>query len=404
MRELRAEALRLFSAGIAAADPEAAVAGRLSDKRPDLIIAVGKAAPGMARAAAARHGGVPMIVVTHRENGGAALPDGARLFLAGHPVPDPAGAEAAQAVLTAAGSLGQGRSLLLLLSGGGSALLPAPAEGITLADKAELNRLLLGSGADIHEMNLIRQQVSRIKGGGLARAAAPAEVTALILSDVVGDDLSIIASGPTAPPAGTREIARERLVARGIWDRLPASVRAHLDRAGTVEPPPPADNILIGSNALSQAAMAAAAPEAILAPVPLTGDVADAARTVVQAGNAGPGTRLWGGETTVRLTGTGLGGRNQELALRVALLAEAEGWQGPWVFLSGGTDGRDGPTEAAGGMVDQGSLTRMRAAGVSPEGALAGNDSNRALAASGDLIVTGATGTNVADLQVLIRS
>ncbi|MFN6978720.1 MAG: MOFRL family protein, partial [Gemmobacter sp.] len=135
--------------------------------------------------------------------------------------------------------------------------------------------------------------------------------------------------------------------------------------------------------------------------LPLTGDVAEAAARIVEAGGAG--VTLWGGETTVQIRGTGQGGRNQELALRVAMLAEAAGWAPGWCFLSGGTDGRDGPTEAAGGIVDAGSLGRMRAAGIDPASALADNDSHRALAASGDLLMTGGTGTNVADLQILIR-
>jgi hydroxypyruvate reductase len=290
----------------------------------------------------------------------------------------------------------------MLISGGGSALLPAPALGLTLADKAEVNRLLLASGADITEMNLIRQQLSRLKGGGLLRAAAPARVTALILSDVAGDDLRVIASGPTVAPIGTAAEARAALVARGVWDRLPDAVRLHLERAPEPAPLPEAENRLIGSNAISVAAMAEAAPGARVVEAPLVGDVADAAVGIWDTAS-GPGIWLFGGETTVVLRGEGLGGRNQELALRVALEAEARGVAGPWVFLSGGTDGRDGPTEAAGGIVDPGSLGRMRAAGVDPAEYLARNDSNAALAASGDLLVTGATGTNVADLQVLIR-
>jgi hydroxypyruvate reductase len=164
---------------------------------------------------------------------------------------------------------------------------------------------------------------------------------------------------------------------------------------------PAADNRLIGSNALSVAAMAAAAPGARVPPGPLVGDVSAAAARIIAEG--GPGVTLWGGETTVRLTGRGLGGRNQELALRVALAAEAAGWPPGWAFLSAGTDGRDGPTGAAGGLVDAGTCARIRAAGLDPAALLADNDSHRALAAAGDLVVTGGTGTNVADLQVLIR-
>lgn len=402
---MREEALRLFDAGVIAADPEEAVLKALPERRPDLIVALGKAAPGMIRAALARFGPVPGIVITHRENAEADLPPGVQVFFAGHPVPDEVGLAGAKTVLEAVSRLAFGQRLLVLISGGGSALLPAPPEGISLADKRELNRLLLASGADIGEMNLIRQQVSLLKGGGLARATSPADVVALILSDVVGDDISVIASGPTAAPVGTRSEARQRLRSRGLWPELPAAIRGLLE--GQDQPIEPAanhvDNRLVGSNTLSRAAMAHASPGASLSPEPLTGDVSEAAARIM-AEARGPGIWLWGGETTVRLRGAGKGGRNQELALRVALLAEQAGWRDDWVFLSAGTDGRDGPTEAAGGLVDGESLTRMRAAGIDPEEALARNDSNPALAASGDLVVTGATGTNVADLQIMIRA
>ncbi len=401
---LRERARGLFEAGVAAADPEAALraalaAHPLAPTGRREIVAVGKAARAMTRAALAVLGPVPALIVTNREN--AAPLEGGEVRAAGHPVPDADGARAAEAVLERAAALGAGDELVVLVSGGGSALLPAPAPGLSLDDKAEVTRLLLRAGADITEMNLVRQQLSRIKGGGLARVAAPARVTALILSDVVGDDLRVIASGPTVAPIGTRAEARARLQARGLWERVPQAVRAHLASGDDPPPPPEADNRLIGSNAQSLAAMARAAPEARRIDTPLVGDVGAAARTVLDA--AGPGTTLFGGETTVNVTGPGRGGRNQELALRVAFEAEARGSAGPWVFLSGGTDGRDGPTDAAGGCVDDGTLARMRAAGVDPAAALAANDSYAALAASGDLLMTGPTGTNVADLQVMIR-
>lgn len=403
--DLRARARHLFAAGVAAADPEAAVA-RALDRTPLavppggrlVIVAVGKAALGMARAAMARSGPAQVLAVTNYENAGA-LP-GATVIAAGHPVPDANGAAAAQAVEALVAGLGPEDRVLALISGGGSALLPAPAAGLSLEDKAEVNRLLLASGAEIDEMNLVRQQLSRLKGGGLLRAAAPARVTALLLSDVIGDDLRVIASGPTVVPIGTRADARAALEARGLWPRLPGPVRAHLSAEVAAPALPEADNRLVGSNALSVAAMAAEAPEAHVAAAPLVGDVGDAAGKIAALGS---GWSLIGGETTVVLRGEGLGGRNQELALRVALLAEREGWAPGWVFLSGGTDGRDGPTEAAGGIVDAGTLGRIRAAGLDPAALLAENDSHRALGAAGDLLVTGATGTNVADLQILFR-
>ena len=404
---MRRKAQALFAAGVKAADPARAVAGALqATPLPDctgrrFIVAVGKAAPGMALAAKA-HLGTParLLIVTNPENA-STIPD-AEVFAAGHPVPDAVGQQASEAVIDLLQDTRPQDQVLALISGGGSALLPAPAAGLSLADKAAVSRLLLASGTDITGMNLVRQQLSRLKGGGFARLAAPATVTALILSDVIGDDLRVIASGPTVAPIGTAEQAKDLLIGAGVWDALPAAVRAHL-QAAPAEPaaPPTADNRLIGSNPISVQAMADAAGTAKVADEPLVGDVQDAARRVLQT--AGPGITLFGGETTVVLRGDGLGGRNQELALRVALLVEQAGWDDDWVFLSGGTDGRDGPTDAAGGLVDGTTLDRIRGAGIDPESALANNDSYHALQAAGDLLITGATGTNVADLQVLIR-
>ncbi|KDB01905.1 hydroxypyruvate reductase [Defluviimonas sp. 20V17] len=404
-RSPRDTARQLFMAGVAAADPSGAVRRALQEAPVAAppggrlaVIAVGKAALGMARAAMAVARPDSVLVVTNYENA-ADLP-GAEVLAAGHPVPDAQGEAAARRVEALLGQLGPRDRVLALISGGGSALLPAPVQGLTLEDKAQVNRLLLASGAEITEMNLVRQQLSRLKGGGLLRAAAPAGVTALILSDVIGDDLRVIASGPTVAPIGTRAEALAALRARGVWDDLPESVRAHLTAPAAQLDLPEADNRLIGSNPRSVAAMASAAPEAGVIEAPLVGDVAEAAARIA---SLGPGTWLMGGETTVVLRGTGRGGRNQELALRVALLARDRGWAPGWVFLSGGTDGRDGPTDAAGGIVDAGTLGRIRGAGLDPEALLARNDSHAALQAAGDLLITGATGTNVADLQVLIR-
>lgn len=397
---MKAEALRIFRAGLAAADPARAVKADLATvPRPDLILALGKAARSMAEAALARFAPCPTLVITNDEN---ARPlTGATVLASRHPVPDARGLAAAETTERHLSALRKGQHVLALISGGGSALLPAPVPGVTLDDKAQVNQLLLGSGAEITQMNLVRQQLSRLKGGGLLRAACPAQVTALILSDVIGDDLRAIASGPTTAPLGTRAEARAILESHGIWEQLPDSVRRHLSQPEPPQTPiPKADNRLIGSNMLSVQAMAAAAPTARIDPFPLTGDVAEAAARVIASPK---GTTLFGGETTVILKGRGQGGRNQELALRVALLAEAAGWPAPWCFLSGGTDGRDGPTDAAGAIVDHGTLARIRAAGLDPAEHLSRNDSYPCLAASTDLLIIGGTGTNVADLQVLIR-
>ena len=412
---LRQRAYDIWAAGLAAADPARAVKISLGrDPLPPcgpggrvFVLGLGKAAMGMTAAALDMFAiqGLPApeaLVITNAENAGE-LP-GAQVRITGHPVPDQAGADAGAEVLARLQALGPNDRLLALISGGGSALLPAPVEGVSLADKAEVSRLLLGSGADIGEMNFVRQQLSRLKGGGMLRAAQPAPVTALILSDVVGDDLSIIASGPTAAPAGTRAQAREVLQARGLWDRLPETVRSHLT-GDALEPAPlpAADNRLVGSNAASVLAMGQAGARSF--PRPLVGDVGEAVHVVMAQVLAVPSGQAigFGGETTVRLTGTGLGGRNQELALRFALLAERMRLPGNWVFLAAGTDGRDGPTEAAGGIIDPGTLTRMRREGIDPQRALDNNDSHTALDCCGGLVLTGGTGTNVADLAVFVR-
>lgn len=397
MSDTRQQLRQIFAAGVAAADPYDAVAKALSGQaKPDRIVAIGKAAVQMARAALEAFPGVPTRVVTNYEN--ATELDGAVVMPAGHPVPDENGAAAAKAVLA---DLGAARGpVLALISGGGSALMPAPVAGVSLAEKAALNSVLLGAGLDIVQMNLVRQQVSRVKGGGLLAAAAPHPVTALILSDVVGDDLSAIASGPTAPPLGTAAQAIDVLKEAGVWDDVPHSIQSHLMQHPGQPALPDHTNHLVGSNAQSVTAMHALVPDAKVLP-PVEGDVADAARTICDAAEVG--ATLWGGETTVQLKGTGRGGRNQELALRIALEASARGWT-EWACLQGGSDGRDGPTDAAGGLVDQGTLDRIAAAGGDLDALLANNDSYAALTLAGDLLMTDATGTNVADLGVLIRA
>lgn len=410
---LRAIATGLFRQAVVAADPALALQRQLETApfpapQPGgraIVIAAGKAAVPMMRAALPHLENPIALVVTNYENR-TEIP-GVPVFGAGHPVPDANGAEAAQAVIEAVHAARATDQVIALLSGGASALLPAPSEGLTLADKISVNQLLLANGFGITQMNLVRQQLSQLKGGGLLLLAAPAPVSAYILSDVIGNDLRVIASGPTTEPIGSKEDACRILQAGGVWDALPLPVQIHLTRAPADHPTaPPAANHLIGSNRQSLEAMLAAAAgwQARIVNDALTADVSDAAHQILTAARSAPKGQaqclIFGGETTVTLSGTGLGGRNQELALRVAL--EAQDIDRPWVFLSGGTDGRDGPTEAAGGLVDGGSLARMRRAGVDPEALLANNDSNAALAASGDLLVTGATGTNVADVQVLL--
>lgn len=403
---MRDKVMALLQAGVAAADPGQGVAAHMAEVLADppgaggrwIVIALGKAARAMAVAALDVLPEAEALVITNRGND-APLPR-ARVLASGHPVPDAAGEAAAHEVEALLRAAGPQDRVLALISGGGSAMLPAPVAGVTLAEKQEVNRLLLGSGADITQTNLVRQALSRLKGGGWLRVSG-APVTALILSDVPGDDLRVIASGPTVAPIGPVAAAAETARRLGIWDRLPAPVQAALSRERAPEALPQARNILVGSNGQSLAAMIAAG--AADGGVPLAGDVEDCAQALLEAvRDAQPGAPLvFGGETTVRLSGDGMGGRNQELALRFARAA-AE-LRGPWVFAAMGSDGRDGPGEAAGGIVDDGTLARLEVAGLDLADVLDRNDSTPALAAAGDLIETGATGTNVADLAVFLR-
>ena len=390
---LRNTARQLFDAAVAAADPALALRPHMTELAPlaggtTYLIAIGKAAPRML-AEALRHLPQPVraLAVTHHEN--PMDVEGAEVLRAGHPVPDAAGARAAEAVIALLRDAGPKDRVIALISGGGSALVPAPVEGLTLEDKAEVNRLLLAGGLDITRMNLVRQHLSRLKGGGFLHHAAPAPVTAFILSDVIGDDLRAIASGPTVGPIGSVEDARALLREHGLWDRLPEAARRHLETATDGAPLPEATNVLIGSNGQSLEAMRKAAEDAGWAAEIVSDRPVDA-----------PAALLFGGETTVTIRGSGRGGRNQEMALRVALGAPETAQD--WLFLSGGTDGRDGPTDAAGGVVDAGTAARIAAAGQDAQALLENNDSYAALAAAGDLLLTEATGTNVADVQVLL--
>jgi glycerate 2-kinase len=440
----RDDALTVFRAGVAAAAPYLAVKNCLSADQDRLairldindpvrqrlgkwpkihLIAFGKAACAMAGAVEeilpeplwAGRG----IAVTNYEN--VAALNRSDVFGAGHPLPDAAGLDAARRITEKAGRAKAGELVLTLVSGGGSALIPCPVESVSLTDKCEVTGLLLASGATINEINCVRKHLSQLKGGGLAKLAAPADLHALILSDVLGDDPSAIASGPTVPDPSTFEEAVCILQARQIWERLPGTVRAYLQNGicgQTPETPKPDDPVfektghtLIGSNAISLKAAAQAAEQlgyrTVIYSHRLCGIAREAAeewvKTIAAKGQIQqPTAYLAGGETTVRLIGNGRGGRNQEMALAFALAAEKHGLDADWVFLSGGTDGRDGPTDAAGGRVDAGSLARMRAQGIEPEALLDNNDSYHALQASGDLLCTGATGTNVADLQILL--
>ncbi len=449
---LSAQLRSIFEQAVAAVDPAEAVdrellplaaAGHPLGRRCG-VLAVGKGSLAMWRAARAqleprRVWCAPhALVVSHVDTGEVPLSDGPDVLagvihrVAEHPVPGSGGVAAAAALERAVGEW-RCTGWLVLLSGGASALLPSPCPGITLADKQRTTELLLGSGASIEELNTVRRHLSKLKGGGLARLLSPAPVLVLAVSDVVSGGLSALASGPltadTTTFADALAIVRDRL-----GGRVPEAVLRLLEdgaRGELEENPGPGDPVfdrvehrVVADNRLAVAAAAARCEELgyrpVVAPHPLCGEASDAARLVARAMqraaervvDAAEASRrsgvalVFGGETTVTVRGDGLGGRNQELALAVALELEREPPRRPpdrpWALLAAGTDGRDGPTAAAGAVVDGDSLRKMRSAGVDPAVALARNDSHRAHAAAGALFVTGATGTNVADLTVAL--
>ena len=387
------------------------------------MIAAGKAASAMARAAEEILG--PVLSEALAVDVSDRIPLArTRRRLAGHPVPDEAGRRAADEVEALARGLGADDLLLLLVSGGASALLPAPAPGLTLDDKARTTAVLLRAGATIGELNAVRKHLSRLKGGGLARTAAPARVACLALSDVVGDDPSTIASGPAVPDPTTYDTALEVLDRKGVREMVPAVVRRHLEagaRGEKPETPKPGEALfrrvwfaVVGSNRLSLAAAEREARRQGLRPLVLTtrleGEAREVARVLtatlrecVEEGRPAPPPvcLLAGGETTVTVTGGGRGGRNQELV--VAAAEPLAAFPVPAVVASLATDGIDGNSDAAGGVADERTLARAEALGLAPPAAfLAENDSRSFLGPLGDLILTGPTGTNVMDLTALV--
>ncbi|HTY77747.1 MAG TPA: glycerate kinase [Candidatus Bathyarchaeia archaeon] len=422
---LRESARSIFDAALAAGDVRPLVARALAGiARPAqgrvLVVGAGKASGAMAAAVETAWGDLITDGVVAVKDGHTVPTRTVRLLEAGHPVPDERGAAAARQIHALAESAGADDLVLVLVSGGGSALTPAPVPPITLADKQALTRLLLAAGATINQLNAVRKHCSLLKGGQLARAAAPARVEALLLSDVVGDPLDVIASGPTTPDVSTFAEALAILDRFGPRGRAPRAIVERLERGarGEVpETPKPGDpiftrvaNHVIGNNALVVDAAAAKARALGFTPHVLTrafeGEAREAgARFVdlaraIQAGRgpvAAPACIIAGGETTVTIEGAGKGGRCQELALAAAL---AMSGMRDVVVLAAGTDGTDGPTDAAGGIVDGDSAARARARGVNPEARLAENDSNPVLAAAGDLVTTGPTNTNLLDLYL----
>ena len=407
---------RIFMAAVASADPAKVLQHHLPSppKGRCVVVGAGKASAAMAAAleAAWPHVDLSGVVVTRY---GHAVPT-ARIEIieASHPVPDDKSAEAAKRILAAVAGLTTDDMVIALISGGGSALMVAPAEGMTLADKMAVNRALLASGATISEMNAVRKHLSRIKGGRLALAAKPARVVSLLISDVPGDDPSEIASGPTVADPSDIESVRE-IVSRYALD-LPENVRKVLEKgeetpkAGDIEE----DIRLIAAPSL---ALQAAADEAVklgLTPLILGDSLEGESKDVgaVMAGIAlsasrkglpvkGPAVLLSGGETTVTIGKgpAGKGGRNTEFLLSLALTLK--GADGIWA-IAGDSDGIDGVEDAAGAVVTPDTLARMREAGVDPRQSLVSHDSYTAFRAAGDLVVTGPTLTNVNDIRAIL--
>ncbi len=411
----------LFATAVSEADP-AVLVPRYLPERPKgrtIVVGAGKGSASMARAferawAEAGNGPLEGLVVTRY--GHAVACEHIEIVEAAHPVPDSAGEAAAKRMLEMVKGLTADDLVVALISGGGSALLSLPADGLTLADKQSINRQLLKSGADIGEMNCVRKHLSAIKGGRLAAGAAPARVYTLLISDVPGDDPGVIASGPTQPDETTFSDARAILARYGITE--PASVIRHLE-AAIGETPKPGDvcfdateTRMIATPQMSLEAAAKIAREHGYTPLILSdcieGEARDVARVmagiarqVVAHGQpiAAPCVILSGGETTVTVRGTGRGGRNVEflLALGVAL----NGLERIHA-IAGDTDGVDGIEEIAGGILSPASLARAAALGLNPAAMLDNNDGHSFFEALGDQVVTGPTLTNVNDFRAIL--
>lgn len=438
LSRLRADAREIFAAGIESADPFPAVVKTLDLANDCLragasaydlstidnifVAGCGKAAARMALALEALlgeriDGGV--IVVKYGHQLGLAKID---VIEAGHPIPDQAGLNGARQIMELARRCRASDLLFFLASGGGSALLPCPAEGLTLDDKRRTTEILLKSGASIHQVNAVRKHISQIKGGRLAQLAAPARLVSLIVSDVVNDSLEDIASGPTVPDSSTYGDCLNIIRRYDEGDRIPKGVIELLQRGakgGIPETPKRGDaafekvqNLIIASNRSALAAAQQRAQALGYQTLVLSDSIEGESRIVAGSHSAfvkeiirtnrpvsRPACLIAGGETTVTVRGDGLGGRNQEFCVAAAMAID--GLDGV-VVLSGGTDGTDGPTDAAGGIVDGSTIERGKAQQIDAGIYLTRNDSYHFLQATGDLLVTGPTLTNVMDLQITL--
>ena len=433
---MRATIMAIGRAAIAAVDPATAVRetvalarggiqiGRLhvpdADAQRVIVLGAGKASPRMAAALVEILGDRVRDGLVVTKDGYASPAGQVEIVEAGHPVPDARGQAATRRLLDAARGAGEGDLVLGVISGGGSALTPCPPEGVTLPELQDVTDRLLRSGATINQMNAIRKHLSEFHGGLLAAAAAPARVVGLLVSDVVGNPVDVIASGPAAPDPTTYDDALAALDAFDLRAAAPASIRERLElgaRGGLPETPKPDDplfdrvtNLVIADNARAGLAAVAAAEAAGLHAQFLTSRVQGEAREIAKliAGAAidiarsgrpvrRPGCAIFGGETTVTVRGGGRGGRSQELAVAAAQALAGEPSTAVFALA---TDGTDGPTDACGGLIDWTTLDRAHAAGGDCASALAANDSYSYLQCCGDLVQMGPTGTNVNDLYM----
>ena len=343
-----------------------------------------------------------------------------KVIEAGHPIPNERGYEGAREIMDIAKEAKKSDLVFCVITGGASALMPLPAENIALEDKKKVTDQLLKCGATISEINTVRKHISRVKGGRLAEIAYPSRVISLILSDVIGDRLDIIASGPTSPDNTTYQDALRVLVQYKLIDTSPRSVVGVLERGikGLLPETPKggspifekANNIIIGSNKKALAGAKTEAEKLLHVEIlssEITGEARDVGKWLAQKAKEIKSSRssnrplclISGGETTVTVKGNGIGGRNMELALSFAM--EIEGIEGI-TLLSAGTDGTDGPTDAAGAIVDGQTEVKARATGVSPEEYLRNNDSYNFFKKIDGLFITGPTGTNVMDVQIVV--
>ncbi len=389
-----------------------------------LVVGAGKASMPMADAVCEvlrdqLSGGVVIAKYHHVDR---SLPAAVRVYEAGHPVPDHNSIEATRGLVELLQQATPHDFIVCVISGGGSALMTLPSDGISLADLQAATEALLRAGATIHQINAIRKHLDSIKGGGLARAANGATLVTLILSDVVGDDLSVIASGPTVPDPSTFADAWQVIEQFDLVDQLPASIRSRLERGRSgsiVDTPKPGDTlfdrvqtVIVGSNTIAAQAAEQAARRlgfnALLLSTFIQGEAREVAKLAAAIAReirsydrpvAKPACVIWGGETTVTVRGHGRGGRNQELALAAAMAIDN---LPDTLIVALGTDGTDGPTDAAGALATGETMRRARAIGLDARAYLADNDAYHFFQPLGDLIVTGPTGTNVNDLLFVL--